>query len=83
MFTIIYILQVIALWLLFGNTPSYLWWSLLGVFIVLYFAGKTYKHGITSDDEPRVVSFWYKARSVVFIIDILLILGIFGYIIFL
>ena len=80
MFTILHILQVIALYLLYGDIASYIWWIILMVFIAIYFAGKTYTHGITDTDESRVVSLWHRIRSLVFIIDIVSVLILYGYI---
>jgi hypothetical protein len=69
------IIQFIEMYFLLGKVATPAWWSLLILIIILYISGKTY-YNVREEDGHNVKIFWYKVRSIVFILDILLIIGL-------
>jgi len=77
---ILHILEIIAMIILINHLPFWLW-NVIAIFlIILYLAGKAY-YAINEKDESYVVKFWYHARTVVFILDILIVIGFYTYLI--
>ncbi len=68
------IIQFIEMYFLLGKVSTLIWWLLLILIFILYIAGKTY-HNVKEEDGYDTKIFWYKVRSIVFILDILLIIG--------
>jgi hypothetical protein len=77
----IQILQTIALAILYGEISHSLWWVLTGAVLLFYFVSKTYGN-VSEDDDLSVKKFWYHARSIVFIINVISIIVLYAYIIF-
>lgn len=80
MFNILLVLQAVAMYLLHGEIGSVVWWGLVAVFVILYFAGLTYNMGTTGNDDAQVVRFWYQVRSIVFIVNIISVIALYLYI---
>ncbi len=74
------ILQSLALYLLLGKITMPVWWGLVILFIILFFGVRTHYNTSLEKDGADTVAFWYRARSVIFIIDIVSILVLYGYI---
>jgi hypothetical protein len=77
-FGILWLLQSFAMSLSFAHEPWWQWWAWMGLFTLLYFLGKSY-YAVTEKDDASVHRFWYKTRSLVFIIDIVILLGLIVY----
>ena len=78
--TILHILELVALYILWGNISTKLWFGLFAFLIFLYFAGKT--HVNARGSEPHVERFWYIIAGLVFFIDIISIIVLYSYIFF-
>jgi len=78
MTTILHILELIALFILWGDVPNGLWFGLCAFLLFLYFAGKT--HINAKGLEPHVERFWNIVAGTVFFIDIFLVIGMYSYI---
>lgn len=78
-FFILYALQAVAMYFMLSKVSTLVWWSILVVLILLYFAGKTY-YNLNDTDDQKVKIFWYKTRSVVFVADVLSVIGLYLYI---
>jgi hypothetical protein len=63
------------MYFLFDKVATLAWWSLWVLIFILYISGKTY-YNVKEEDGHNVKIFWYKVRSTVFILDILLIIGL-------
>ena len=73
------VLQAIAMYLLLGRLSTGLWWTMVGIFVFCYFAGKTYNVGLTNEEDTSVQRFWYQVRSLMFIISVVSVIGLYSY----
>ncbi len=74
----LWLLQSFAMSLSFAKEPWWHWWAWMGAFTLLYLLGKSY-YAVKEDDDEHVRRFWFQVRSLVFIVDILVLLGLVVY----
>jgi len=79
--TITNIFQAVALYLLWGEISPYVWWSLLVLFLILFFGVRTHYNTVVEDGE-NAMTFWYHARSFIFIFNVLSVIALYTYIFF-
>ncbi len=73
MFGFLFLLQLAALSLSFAKNPWFFW--CVGGLVLLYLLGRSYS-AVAKDDGGRVKSFWYQVRSIVFILDIVILIAL-------
>ena len=76
-----HLIQAVCLYLLWGKVSSFAWWTLLITLVIFYFAGKTYYTALADGSSKEVVRFWNTTRSIIFILDIVIIIGMIWYLI--
>jgi hypothetical protein len=76
-----HLIQAICMYLLWGKLSSSIWWTLFITLIIFYFAGKTYYTAVADGESPAVIRFWNIVRSVIFILDIVIIIGMIWYLV--
>jgi len=77
-FGFLWLLQSFAMSLSFAKEPWWHWWAWMGLFTLLYFLGKSY-YAVTEKDDVSVHRFWYQVRSLVFIVDVAILIGLIVY----
>lgn len=79
MTTILHLLQIVGMFFLLKEIPFWLWSTFAVALIILFFLGKSY-YNVAEEDGPKAKQFWYQIRSIVFVVDILSVIGMFAYI---
>jgi hypothetical protein len=77
-FGFLWLLQSFAMSLSFAHEPWWQWWAWMGLFTLLFLLGKSY-YNVDEKDDASVHRFWYQVRSLVFILDIVLLIGLIVY----
>lgn len=80
--TVLHFAEAIGMYLLWNKINPFLWWIIFIILIIFYFGIKTYNTALTNGSDPNVIQFWYIARSIIFILDILIIISMITYLIF-
>ena len=82
-FDILLALQIIGVFFIFSKISIYVWLTMVGIFLLLYVGGLTYGTINKTDDvDVTVTKFWYRARSIIFLLDIVIVIGLYAYIFF-
>lgn len=82
MYSLIHILEAVGIFFLWNRIDHSAWWALTIVLVLMYFVSKTYKTAIRDGSEERVVRFWINAGFAVLVLDVLAVLSIYSYILF-
>jgi hypothetical protein len=76
-----HLIQLICMYLLWNKINPIFWWSMFFILIIMYIGGKTYHTTLADGSEQDVIQFWKTTRSVIFILDIIIIIGMVTYLI--
>lgn len=79
---LVHILEIIGLVLLWYRIAISTWLILAVILFLLYAAEKTYRTTLGDGSDKQVQRFWYIARSLVFIVEVLIVVAIYGFIFF-
>lgn len=74
-------LLAIGMFLLWSRISAAVWGTLFAVILIMYFGRRTYKTAVAEKSDPSVIRFWHIARSLIFLLEIALVIGIYSYVI--
>jgi hypothetical protein len=69
------VIQAVCMYFLWSKINPTFWWILLVVLILFYFGSKTYHTAVADGSDKSVIRFWHTARSIIFILDIAILIG--------